>query len=420
MRGPPSHVETNFSDVLRLLRAQPRLLQRWLTLKDGVLLDSAFCCHGSRDLVLSIEDGQLFTAEPYHGNRDLDSMLRWINSRNAQLDGLSCSDELLETFLARSGSEIRWIRSYNYSTECQQVLLETIIRCPHVAAIDIMDAKTSLEWDDCLYTVTSTCQNLTRLSLAAVLLSPEGLAVALSRCRRLRGLALRTPEQIIPVDIALPTLTSIEICSTRMNDAVLVAIGAKCAELRTLRVFSSSQVGDGRFVTDVGVLAVLQGCPLLRETDVEQAAGISYELRVELARRGDFQCLKFALWRDISDQLAQGVLAVSPKVTEVDFGRCAWVTDAALISCAQHCPLVEHVTLVDCPGVTTHGVRVLVSALGSRVRSVDLRGCHQLSAGAVLAIAEHCPLLERFYRPPCVSDKVVAKLVERCAHLTPL
>jgi hypothetical protein len=115
--------------------------------------------------------------------------------------------------------------------------------------------------------------------------------------------------------------------------------------------------------------------------------------------------VNFAQWRDMSEELAQGVLSVSPNVVDADFRRCGWLTDATLTICAEYCPLVEDIVLVDCPRATTYGVRVLVSALGSRVRSVDLRGCHQLSAGAVLAIAEHCPLLERFYRPPCVSDR---------------
>jgi hypothetical protein len=182
-------------------------------------------------------------------------------------------------------------------------------------------------------------------------------------------------------------------------------------------VFESAEEDGECLLTDVGVRAVLRGCPQLRETDVEYAASVGFELRVELARRCDFQGLNFAQWRDMSEELAQGVLSVSPNVVDVDFRRCGWLTDATLIICAEYCPLVEDIVLVDCPRVTTHGVRVLVSALGSRVRSVDLRGCHQLSAGAVLAIAEHCPLLERFYRPPCVSDKVVAKLVNRCVHL---
>jgi hypothetical protein len=40
-----------------------------------------------------------------------------------------------------------------------------------------------------------------------------------------------------------------------------------------------------RTVTDAGARAVLQGCPRLRNTDVEYAIGISHPLRLELIKR---------------------------------------------------------------------------------------------------------------------------------------
>jgi hypothetical protein len=409
--------------ILRLLRMQPRLLEGWLTLKYAVRLDSAVCHHGSRELLLWVEKGQLFITGTHRCNWDLDSMLFWTSSRNAHLDGIclhgdvSYNADLLRTFLIRSGSKVGWIRSSSNSTVCQQLLLEVVSLCPNIVQLDIEDESCSLQWDDCLSTLTGMCQKLTHLSLVSIRATPVELAAALSHCRGLQSIELRNHDELIPIDIALPTLTSIVICAISVTDQILAAIGERCTELRTLRVFESAQEDGECLLTDVGVRVVLRGCPQLRETDVEYAAGVSYELRLELARRCDFQGLNFAQWRDLSEELAQGVLSVSPNAVDVDFRRCTWLTDATLIMCAQYCPLVEDIVLVDCPRVTTHGVRVLVSALGSRVRSADLRGCHQLSAGAVLAIAEHCPLLERFHRPPCVSDKVLAKLVRRCVNL---
>jgi hypothetical protein len=78
-------------------------------------------------------------------------------------------------------------------------------------------------------------------------------------------------------------------------------------------VFESSRFRE-YYVTEVGVRAVLQGCPLLRWTDVEYAVGVSTELHVELARRQNFTSLRPRDWRGISEELTRAVLTISPSV----------------------------------------------------------------------------------------------------------
>jgi hypothetical protein len=56
-------------------------------------------------------------------------------------------------------------------------------------------------------------------------------------------------------------------------------------------------------VTDVGALAVLQGCPLLQKTDIMLTAAISNELRVELSRRCNFKRLNLFSWRGMAEEL---------------------------------------------------------------------------------------------------------------------
>jgi hypothetical protein len=183
--------------ILRLLRMQPRLLEGWLTLKYAVRLDSAVCHHGSRELLLWVEKGQLFTIETHQGSWDLDSMLFWTSSKNAHLDGIclhgrvSYNDDLLRTFLFRSGSKVSWFRSRTNSTVCQQLLLQTASLSPHIVKLDIEDESCSLQWDDCLSTLTGMCQNLTHLSLVSIRATSRELAAALSHCRCLQSIALR-------------------------------------------------------------------------------------------------------------------------------------------------------------------------------------------------------------------------------------
>jgi hypothetical protein len=182
-------------------------------------------------------------------------------------------------------------------------------------------------------------------------------------------------------------------------------------------LFKSLQRAGCR-IDDEGVLAVLQGCPLLRETDVESAEGISDELRVELARQHNFTQLDLTLWRDTTEELLQEVLKVSPNLTNLNAGLFVGrFTDATLAVCAQYCPRLKILHLNGLHRITDDGVKHLVSIVGRGLRDVGLFCCAQLGDGSVLAIAEHCPLLEKFFPRPKMSDAAMARLAECCVYL---
>jgi F-box/leucine-rich repeat protein 2/20 len=202
-----------------------------------------------------------------------------------------------------------------------------------------------------------------------------------------------------------------------VTDAVLVAVGERCAKLERLAIFSSMSNANTSSVTDVGVSAVLQGCPLLCNVDVQYAGGISTELRVELARRCNFTTLTLCHWDNISDELAQGLLTVSPNLTALDCGDCFWLSDDTLAVCAQHCLLLKSISIKRCPEVTTAGLTALVSNVGHYLSTVNLGDCSQLGDEIVLAIAEHCPRLTEILCPPSVSAAAVATLVRSCPSL---
>jgi hypothetical protein len=160
----------------------------------------------------------------------------------------------------------------------------------------------------------------------------------------------------------------------------------------------------------------LDGCPLLRETDVEYARTISTELRVELARRRDFKSLDLYYWLR-SNELAQEVLKVCPNLTELRCSYCPGITDATLLVCAYHCPPLVTILLRECPLVTSLSVRALVTRAGDRLRTIECIDCPELGDETALAIAEHCPLLENCSIIPPVSDAAVTELVKCCVHL---
>jgi hypothetical protein len=165
-----------------------------------------------------------------------------------------------------------------------------------------------------------------------------------------------TDCQAIPVDAAVPSLKSLKSGSRYMSDAVLVAIGRRCTKLETLEIFEPAEFTSDFKVTDASLRAVLEGCPLLREIDVENARGISDGPRAKLVGRLSPSYLYLGQWSLMHDHLAQTVLKVCPGLTSLSCWGCTWLTDATLAVCAQHCPQLRKLTFpVECP-VTADGL----------------------------------------------------------------
>jgi hypothetical protein len=416
-------------ELFRLPDVLARLILDWLGLKYVVQLDSALCnsTFRSQFYCLAYSQHTTFTLSPHGQYKDFTAIMRWATLRNVKLDGFyllqQCiSDELLQSFIALSGSAVRWVASPPVGrAECcvrQQILTDIATRCPHIQTVVVRGEQIE-DWGECLILLTKTLTKLTHLSLTEVAISRVQLATILTHCTQLEGLDLWSNNTVIPAEVALPTLRSLMTYSDCLSDEVLITIGQRCAKLETLHMFKPSRwTADPHRITEVGVRAVLQGCPLLRDTDVEEAGGISSELRLELTRRRCFTDLRLDRWKDLTEDLALEILKVSPSLTNLNCKSLAELTDAVLVVCAQHCPLLESITLEDCTWMTNDGVRALVSCLGSKLREVRLGSHIQLSDDAVLAVAQHCPRLEQVSCPRLTLNTTVVKLAKACPRLT--
>jgi hypothetical protein len=401
------------------------ILVQWLGLKHAVRLDSAVCSRALRPRFLSLAYGKhtAFTVKPstrHYGQ--LGPLLSWLVARRAQLTEI-CVDarypldyNLFDTFLVISRTAIRSVQCHNAGSDCglfQQALLDVAKRCPNVEHVHVQSGNGRLPCDSWLATFTRSFAELSSLSLYHVPLSEEGLGNVLISCRCLERLYITAANLVIPPEVALPTLKSIRVHSPYLRDNVLIAIGRNCAKLESLKIFAPHDCP----ATDVGVRAVLQGCPLLRETDVEYAAAISTDLRAELARRNNTRDLNLADWRNMSDELTRRVLRVCPNLCSLNCDNSPWLSDATLAVCAQHCPQLECIKLVGCPHVTSSGFGALVSTLTNKLRTVILLHCAQLGDETALAIAKHCPQLEYFQCLPEVSDAAMAEVMRRCRRI---
>jgi hypothetical protein len=399
------------------------LLVDWLRLGYAIRLDTAFCLHESRNLFVTLTRGQLATYSVTSCQQDekLEAVLRGLLQKGTRLDGLhidgsfKCEIDVLHAYLKVNGAAVRWIQldtSGDMSMEGQQALSEVTTWCPNVVKLHLRSGYSPSQevYDSHIVTFAEVFTELFELSLSCNQLTTKTLADALVHCKRLEKLNIYAPCDL-PVEVALPTLKSLAICS--MSDAVLMAIGQRCRKLESFRFFLESRDS----YTDVGVRALLQGCPLLRPTDVQYAKGISTAVRVELVMRSKLTHFYSSQWPGINEELAQGVLEVGSELRAVNFEYQKWVTDATVVTCAHYCSALEYVTLRECHLITNDSVCELVRRRGSKLLKISVGGCPLLTDKAVLAVAEHCPQLREMSCPFAVSDAAVVKLAEGCPEL---
>jgi hypothetical protein len=414
------------------------VLAKWIRLYEVARLDTAFCSRRFRDAFLELAYNPstvLTTANTWTRfdiiiSRDLERVLDWASFRTARMEGLvigrdfALYQDSLLAYFPLCGCAIRWVQIDCPCVEdascSREVMLEIAKWCPNLQQLDVSAVHSVQLWDKHLVALTQSCRKLSEMNIEVSQLSEQGLIDSLNHCECLQRLSISFYNQVIPVDVAIPSLKSFTCRSRCITDAVLYAIGRRCAQLEILIVFRHAQCASEYHITDAGVRAVLQGCPLLRVTDIHNAEHISAEVRVEVVRHCNETVLHLRFWRGMDEELAQRVLMASPNLTHL---LCAQhtecVTDTTLAVCAQHCPLVQHISLDRCHRVTDCGVCGLVSSLAT-LRHVNLGGCPQLTDAVLLALAERCPLLEKLIWHKSTSDATVTKLAEGCSKLRSL
>jgi hypothetical protein len=407
------------------------VLLNWLSLREVVMLDSSICHYLQRKHFELLVYGKqiVFSLQKYiHRTNLLNSLQAWAGLRGAQIDSLMVAHQLVnhpeyrDALLDVTGSSIRFIQCTDPAAGASvnsTVLSDVGLRCPNVENVSVQFSPyvTQGSFDNALRVLFQSCSKLSTLSLKDVVVTGEGLAEALKHCRCLTHFTCCGISIAIPTEVAVPSLEYFDV-TAYVSDTVLVAMGQRCPKLRCMKGFVCSGYSGSPTLSDVGVRALLQGCPLLRETDAEYAVGVSTELRVELARRGNLTALDlYDVWRDVDNALAVPLLAVCPLLVHLDCHSCGWVTDATLAACAQHCPLLTSINLSACNTLTIDGVAQLLSAVGATLRSIELFRCPNLGDQAVLAAAQHCPALQMFSCPLQVTDAAVTRLAVCCPKL---
>jgi hypothetical protein len=253
-------------------------LVHWLTLRSLLQLDSAFCNVTQRPRFLSLVNGQgcIYTV-PF--KRKTADILRWSIARNTEVNGVDIDSLALHDhatrakFLAVNHSSLRWISNCkeHENNNSAVVLLEVAKICHNILKLDIVcNAIRSKPYPlgSAMLELVKGNQ-LTSLKLDSKI-SQSALMQILERCNSLTHLiilhARPFQDTVLPPAAAIPTLTYLR-TDCLISDATLVAIGGTCSQLRSLLVHDDLHPARNP-VTDVGVAAVLQGCVLLRHTNL--------------------------------------------------------------------------------------------------------------------------------------------------------
>lgn len=300
--------------------------------------------------------------------------------------------------------------------DCLLLLQEFSKYCSNLQEIDIFGAYFDLLGDSIAALVRSS-QQLHTLRLVNGSNSERSVDDILLSCNHLTTLRLYMWECNLTASVGRPTLVHLDMRGCRISDEVLVAIGKHCPKLETLRCFARYQTRAAGF-TDVGMLAVLNGCPLLRTADAKYACTLSTEVRVQMATRWTYSRLHLHEWPGMSSDLASRLLGVCPDLVELS-AHCNVLCDDALVALAQHCPPLQTLAIAVCWNITTAGAAVLFKVC-SGLRVVTISNCYGLG-DATSSIAQHCPRLETctLLGQP-VTDKGIGSLARGCPELTVL
>lgn len=373
----------------------------WLNLVQLIALDSACCSHQARRQLLTslrraVEQQHSEYAEAIRLKRVRglsDRFFCWAVERDVTMSiciahELLANSPLRSKFIAKSGLMVREMvclprntSHVDFSTLC------TIAKCcPHTTDLTLYGSWTG---DDSLREILQFFPSLNRLTLSSAVCSSGGLSSALACSPFLKAISIDFGDRMeLAVSAAIPALE--ELCVTSYDDKLLLALAAHCPRLRVLRR-GRGHAARRLMVSDRGVLALLNSCPELRETEVERMGTVSSQLRLELARRRQLETFAPGQWYRVETGFIDAVLAVSATLQSVDFTHCS-VADQTLTLCAEVCPLLRSLTATNCREVTAAGI-IAIARPENRLRELRVAGTG-VNDAAVKFIVEHCRHLE--------------------------
>ena len=124
----------------------------------------------------------------------------------------------------------------------------------------------------------------------------------------------------------------------------------------------------------------------------------------------------------ITNAIVQELCTINPTITKLDMTDCTEVSDVGLWSIARHLgSKIKSLSLSGCHQLTNIGLRSL-SLKCANLETLDFTGCHRLDDQSLLTLASGCYNLKHMILTDCttISDNGVATLAQACPELIAL
>ena len=308
-------------------------------------------------------------------------------------------------------------------------LLPLLGRCPYLTSLTLSGQFWS-KTDEDVRVIVERCPLLNRLCLAG---SSEITDLSLSYMSSLEHLIELDISLLNSVDTDGPGMTSaclqglvksrpsIQVLKCVIEegdiDSFLRHVGIYCMSLRVLVVKTGSEVYAA---SHAAVIALIQGCPLLEELDLDEYSpndDVLYALAECCSRcmRLDTFLYEPAAFTD------QGLIALSrgcPGLTQLHLHDAADITDVAIMSFAEHCHRLDSFALSNNRLVTSAAMCSLLRANPS-ITAIDVCECALLDDTFLLTIAQYCPKVKLLTIFSCqsLSIELLYTLARSCRSL---
>ncbi|KAJ9700182.1 hypothetical protein PVL29_005822 [Vitis rotundifolia] len=272
-----------------------------------------------------------------------------------------------------------------------------------------------------LQSFAQKCRSLRSLDLQGCYVGDQGLAAVGECCKELQDLNLRFCEGLTDrglVELAIGCGKSLKVLGiaacAKITDISLEAVGSHCRSLETLSL-------DSEFIHNEGVLAVAEGCRLLKVlkllcinvTDEALEAVGTCCLSLEVLALYSFQ--KF------TDRSLSAIGNGCKKLKNLILSDCYFLSDKGLEAIATGCSELIHLEVNGCHNIGTLGL-ASVGKSCLRLTELALLYCQRIGDNALLEIGRGCKFLQALHLVDCssIGDDAICGIANGCRNLKKL
>ncbi|XVF28473.1 hypothetical protein REPUB_Repub15cG0032400 [Reevesia pubescens] len=284
----------------------------------------------------------------------------------------------------------------------------SLIWCSNVTNLGIMS-------------LAQKCAFLKSLDLQGCYVGDQGLAVVGQCCKQLEDLNLRFCESLTDAgffDLATgcgKSLKSLGVAAcARITDKSLEAVGSQCKSLETLSL-------DSKFIRNKGILAIAQGCPLLKVLKLQcinvtdealMAVGVSC-LSLEMLALYGFQ--------QFSDKGLRSIGKGCKKLKNLTLSDCNFLGDKGLEAIATGCTELTHLEVNGCHNIGTIGLESVGKSC-PRLSELSLLYCQRIGNFALHEVGRGCKYLQALHLVDCssIGDEAICSIAKGCRNLKKL